>query len=358
MSGKKEILKTFVIFGLIILFSGAFTLMNGFSDKATAPHVYIEDSAAPLAGAPDISATANASAFSGKPVAHIEPTDEPAPEPEPKPEPEEPENVEPEFHTIYMEPQDVFRGDLILINYEYRYEIPDDHNLIPVSDFISPAYRSPYDYSMLSATIIEPLNSMMDAYYSETGRDTVAIISGFRSYEAQQQILNSRIASFGRTEALRWVSLPGHSEHHTGLAFDFGFYSGGELRTFLGTGHYAWFRQNSHDYGFILRYPNEKADITKTAYEPWHFRYVGIPHAFLIHENDLCLEEYIELIMMHDDENPYVAIVDEDLYDIYFTSGTEIRIPIDCDYYISGNNIDGFIVTLKYNGQVPHPKTY
>ena len=66
-------------------------------------------------------------------------------------------------------------------------------------------------------------------------------------------------------------------------------------------GDYAWLTENAWRYGFILRYPPEKADVTGIGYESWHFRYVGIPHAWYMQENNLCLEEYLDLLLSSQD---------------------------------------------------------
>ena len=186
---------------------------------------------------------------------------------------------------------------------------------------------------------------MMADFIAEYGYNTVAVISGFRSFEAQQKVLDGYISRVGEREALRWASRPGHSEHHTGLAVDFGVYSGGTQSTFDGTGITAWFKRNSYKYGFIHRYAQNKTRITGTAYEPWHFRYVGLPHSYIMHENDWCFEEYIELLRGHTFEEPFEAEYDGVTYSIYFTTDTDVQLPLGSIFEISGNNVDGFIVT-------------
>jgi D-alanyl-D-alanine carboxypeptidase len=82
------------------------------------------------------------------------------------------------------------------------------------------------------------------------------------------------------------VAVPGTSEHHLGLAADIG---GGEAM-------YAWMRDNSWKYGFIVRYPEGKTEYTGIIYEPWHIRYVGVELAKELHDLGLCMEEYMEMI--------------------------------------------------------------
>ena len=95
--------------------------------------------------------------------------------------------------------------------------------------------------------------------------------------------------SEAKTEARRWVSVVGYSEHQTGLAVDIN--ADGVNST--GNQVYKWLEKNAWQYGFILRYPSDKEDVTGTAYEPWHYRYVGKNAAEEIYHQGICLEEYI-----------------------------------------------------------------
>jgi D-alanyl-D-alanine carboxypeptidase len=89
--------------------------------------------------------------------------------------------------------------------------------------------------------------------------------------------------------------MPGYSEHHTGLAVDIVTPSYQVLNAgFAQTDAAVWMAQNAHRYGFIIRYPADKVDVTGIGYEPWHVRYVGIANAKAIFEQGLCLEEYLE----------------------------------------------------------------
>lgn len=122
---------------------------------------------------------------------------------------------------------------------------------------------------------------------------------GYRTAQEQQDILDERIqdyiaAGYSREDAeaaaKEWVALPGTSEHELGIAVDI------NADTELGSSEelYAWLAENAHEYGFILRYPEGKEEITGISFEPWHYRYVGIEAAREIHEQGLCLEEYMQ----------------------------------------------------------------
>ncbi len=147
------------------------------------------------------------------------------------------------------------------------------------------------------ATLIYPaLQQMFDDARSQGIYPIVA--SGYRTPEKQQSLMDEKIQSLveqgysqesAQEEALKWVNQVGYSEHQSGLAVDInadGIHSAGyEV--------YDWLAQNAWQYGFILRYPEDKTDITGTSYEPWHYRYVGVEAAQAITQQGVCLEEYL-----------------------------------------------------------------
>ena len=113
-------------------------------------------------------------------------------------------------------------------------------------------------------------------------------------FDYQEKIYNKLLEEKGFTYAITRIASPGKSEHQTGLALDFCIYKDGkcyiehDVEDKIET---KWIHQNSHRYGFIIRYPEGKEDITKYSYEPWHLRYVG-NIASSIYNNNLTLEEY------------------------------------------------------------------
>ena len=130
-------------------------------------------------------------------------------------------------------------------------------------------------------------------------------VSGYRSAETQdylywRKVQQYRDAGYSEYDAQLTggtvVKRPGYSEHNCGLAIDLGGSGNFSLETnFEDTEAFAWLIDNCADYGFILRFPDGKEDVTGVIYEPWHYRYVGTEAAKYIMENDLCLEEYLEL---------------------------------------------------------------
>jgi len=118
--------------------------------------------------------------------------------------------------------------------------------------------------------------------------------SGFRSYETQDALFKREVAQYGRKKAEMAVALPGTSEHQTGLAMDITA-AGVQYHTvekFANTKEGIWLAKHAHEFGFILRYPKGKENITKYEFEPWHFRYVGVKVATAIYKKHITLEEY------------------------------------------------------------------
>lgn len=120
-------------------------------------------------------------------------------------------------------------------------------------------------------------------------------VSGYRSFKRQKSIYNNFVSKSGKEKAETFSARPGTSEHQTGLAMDISVESQSFLLTekFGETPEGIWVKNNAHRFGFILRYPKEKVDITGYIYEPWHIRYIGINHASYLFKNNLVLEEVI-----------------------------------------------------------------
>lgn len=142
--------------------------------------------------------------------------------------------------------------------------------------------------------IYEPLMEMLEAAREDNLGQLPIVVSGYRTQEKQQRLYEEKIAEYrsqGYSEneakemAKQWVAVPGFSEHQLGFAVDI---NGAAYDI------YQWLQENSYRYGFIFRYPGSKTDITGTAEEVWHYRYVGVEAAAEIYEQGICLEEYLE----------------------------------------------------------------
>ena len=136
---------------------------------------------------------------------------------------------------------------------------------------------------------------------------SLAIVSGYRTMDRSRVLYANKIAEYqamgydeatARVEAAKGVAPPGTSEHHSGLAMDIvsgDYYTkySDLVEEFENEPEAVWLRENCARFGFILRFPKDKVEVTGINYEPWHFRYVGEEHAAAIMEQGLCLEEYL-----------------------------------------------------------------
>lgn len=174
-------------------------------------------------------------------------------------------------------------------------------------------YKMPEDYEVISAPAIPGCQYELDyrvaeaytAMYNAAAAEGLYLTpySGLRSYERQTINYNNKIQQYlnqgynetdARALAAMVIKPPGCSEHNLGLAMDII----DTADNFYTTEEYAWLMENAADYGFILRYPQDKQYITRVEYEPWHWRYVGVEHAHAIKASGLCLEEYLQTINM------------------------------------------------------------
>ncbi len=133
----------------------------------------------------------------------------------------------------------------------------------------------------MEARVFEAMNEMFKAAKGD-GVTGFIVTSGFRTQKKQAKIYKSDKEGV--------AAKPGFSEHQTGLAFDV---TAGSSGNFAKTKQFKWLREHCWAYGFILRYPKDKIDLTQIPYEPWHYRYVGVEHAMKIKAAKVCLEEYV-----------------------------------------------------------------
>ena len=163
-----------------------------------------------------------------------------------------------------------------------------------------------YTVNVVEYDDVEMDERICDAY-KEMQRDahengyTLWISSAYRSVEKQQDLLDAEVSRHMREDglseeealekALQTMTVPGYSEHNTGLAIDL------NGVTAIEDEEYEWLCRHAADYGFILRYPQGKEAVTGIQFEAWHFRYVGQEHAQYMVQHDMCLEEYIAYLI-------------------------------------------------------------
>ncbi len=244
-------------------------------------------------------------------------------------------------------PDDIYKGNLVLVNNQHAYSFPtseEDSTIVTLHDHKSDSYKvSDYETS-LNTNVINSLNKLMDDFYTEKSLADIMVIGAYRTKEDQDERFNT-----GTSDVKG-----GYTDYHTGLSFDLGIFPEGENSYYyIPEGEYAWISENCAKYGFILRYPDKKQDKTGTDSKSYQFRYVGIPHAIYMSENNMCLEEYIEFIKSYTYDSDHLKIAGPDKnYEVYYvpadmSANTEVAVPKDKTYEISGNNIDGFIVTVE-----------
>lgn len=246
--------------------------------------------------------------------------------------------------TISLSRNMIHKGDLILVNRDYPYREGSSYKtLVPVD--------ATNNNVLLEQPVASAYDKLMDELYA---RSRIKVVSGWRSQWEQEQIYSESLLENGADFTAKYVALPGHSEHQTGLAVDLALSQPDIdfIRPYFPyTGVCGVFREMAGRYGFIERYQEGKANITGIAYEPWHFRYVGVPHAMIMEQMGDTLEEYHIRIRQY----PYGR--DPLQYD-FGSSQIEVSylpaekgivtfdIEDDTPYSVSGNNMDGFVITV------------
>lgn len=116
----------------------------------------------------------------------------------------------------------------------------------------------------------------------------MVVVSAHRTEDYQRGLYNNKVRNSGKVYADAYSARPGHSEHQTGLAMDIG----STQTSFEYSAEFRWLQKHAHEYGYIMRYPKGKEWITGYAYEPWHYRYVGVDAATKMYEEGITFEEY------------------------------------------------------------------
>ncbi|MBE6853742.1 MAG: D-alanyl-D-alanine carboxypeptidase family protein [Ruminococcus sp.] len=268
---------------------------------------------------------------------------------------------EPYIPPVYVEcsAEDLHKGTLILVNRENSYVDGSNKDIVNLYSNKNDVYDLSTVDMMLDRSMINAINSMLGDFYAQTGITDVLANSGYRSYDEQKIMYDNDIAATGKQYSTL-VAPPGNSEHHTGYAMDFAINDGYSYPALRNEGEYSWIYENANKYGMILRYTEENSHITGYMAESWHFRYVGEPHASLISKMGISFEEYIGFLKDFSFENPLeYRYSDNEFYKIYFVpadienGSTDVPITYeafenkDNGFSVSGNNADGFIVTLK-----------
>lgn len=206
----------------------------------------------------------------------------------------EPETLPPEteYKPAYDPAED---WSLLLVNYE---------NLLPEGYQFEPAVVE--GNFTFDSRAVGALKQMLADGRAQG--HSLQVVSTYRTVERSELLYNNKISEYvslgynkedAAVEAAKWVAPPRESEHNAGLSIDV--VSSDYYQQYSDLQHeyenfasFQWLSENCQDYGFVLRYPKDKQDITHITYEPWHYRYVGVEHAKLMKEKGFCLEEYLE----------------------------------------------------------------
>lgn len=195
----------------------------------------------------------------------------------------------------------LYYEELPIANYNHTLsadDVPADLIQIPAA-YVAANYYTLY----VSQETFNAYLKLLAAMQAELGSSRMHIISAYRSYARQAELYNAAVRSYmaagntserARVLALNTTQTPGNSEHQLGNSIDVSNDNTTD-HNYLQTPEGAWLAENAHKYGFVIRYPADKEDITRIAYEPWHIRYVGIFHATYMYVNHVCLEEYVDL---------------------------------------------------------------
>lgn len=181
---------------------------------------------------------------------------------------------------------DTSKGELMLVNKFYKLS----ETYVP-SDLVDVSLSYAYEGKQVSKVMYDSLTNMLDAA-KESGYNLV-VSQGYRSYSDQEEAYNNIEASSGVDYADKVAARPGHSEYQTGLSVVVKplYTEGSDMEN---SPEHTWILENAHKYGFILRYPKDKENITGFSYDAWRLRYVGSNTARIIHNENITFDEYYE----------------------------------------------------------------
>lgn len=243
------------------------------------------------------------------------------------------------MHVVTLSENDIYTGNLILVNEVHGLHIQDAGGLVPALEAVPSV--------LLRRCAAEALSRLMAQI---DGWAHIVPVSGWRPQREQQDIWDDTLRENGLAFTRKYVAVPGHSEHQTGLAIDLGQRQKDIdfiCPAFPDTGVCRIFREQAPSYGFILRYPAGKESVTGIGHEPWHFRYVGVPHAQVMAREGLTLEEYICFLKRFPYGSAPCRVQDGGRMACisYLEASDTVRLELPESCSISGNNVDGFILT-------------
>lgn len=238
--------------------------------------------------------------------------------------------------TVEVDKDEVYRGELVLINKTHpvaQEGVKNDMITLMNEEELTKGYGLLNTDITFSKSVTHQFSKMIDAARKDDVHHFI-INSGYRSLERQSELY--------KTMGSDYALPPGFSEHNSGLALDVG-----STQAKMGDSPEGeWIEHNAWRFGFVIRYPEDKTHITGIEYEPWHIRYVGLPHSAIMYEKNFVLEEYLQFLK---EDKTIQATVADHTYTVTYYQVTEnltVQVPTNHYYEISGNNVDGVIVTV------------
>ena len=230
----------------------------------------------------------------------------------------------------------IYQGNLLLVNRDYPVQPSGvSADIVKLTDYeeLTSGYVLLDHKTLLSKQVAEKFTKMVQAAAGED-INSFLISSGYRDNEKQKQLYEEKGADYALP--------PGYSEHNLGLSLDIG--SSQMAMSHAPEGQ--WLREHAWDYGFILRYPEDKTAITGIKYEPWHFRYVGLPHSVIMRDKNFTLEEYLEFLKEQKSISTTVNGVEYQISYIEVNGNTPVPTPDAKHVEFSGDNMNGVIMTV------------
>lgn len=243
--------------------------------------------------------------------------------------------------------ENIYQGNLVLINRDF-----------PICDALYDlsAAVNKYPDIKLQKHVSAKLQKLISVLKCD---EKIIPVSGYRSSQEQVRIYYDSIIENGEDFTEKFVALPDHSEHQSGLAIDLALKKDSVdfiCPDFPDSGICGKFRKLAPLYGFILRYPKGKENITCISHEPWHFRYTGYPHSQIIEEKGFTLEEYMDFIKQYTKYKSFLYEDNLNITEIFYLpldndKEAKLSLPDNCSFQVSGNNMDGIIVTVFHNSK-------
>ena len=227
---------------------------------------------------------------------------------------------------------DLHTGSLILV--DSAHPLSATPAMTPFSSIKYDHIRLPNRGLLVNNEIITPMVSMFNAFFASTGKNNLMVYA------------TTQVPSAPEFQ----VNIP---ERAAGLSLDISVLNeaAGKHSGLTGEGEYAWMPKHAPEFGFVVRYTADKSAQTGVNGLPWHYRYVGVPHAQYMTEQNLCLEEYLNELRAHTWDGEHLKMTyGSKSYEVYYVpasqmgSTTSIPYPVGTVPTISGDNIDGFIV--------------